>query len=102
MAKPTLENLDSGQLDLMWSMMQLGGINASNTDVDKLIEHADIVRQALIQKTAGQRSNDPRNYVNFDDLGTYINLIICEVLALRITGRLERMYDKEEKTDETV
>jgi len=102
MAKATIENLDTGQLDLMWSMMQLGGIKASNTDVDKLIEHSDMVRQALIQKTAGQRSNDPREYVSFDDLGTYINLIVCEVLALRISGRLERMYDKEEKNNEEI
>ena len=102
MAKATIENLDTGQLDLMWSMMQLGGIKASNTDVDKLIKHSDMVRQALIQKTAWQRSNDPREYVSFDDLGTYINLIVCEVLALRISGRLERMYDKEEKPNEEI
>lgn len=102
MAKATIKNLDAGQLDLMWSMLQLGGIKASNDDVDALIEHVDIVRQAMIQKTAGQRSDGPKEYVDFNDLGTYINLIICEVLVLRITGRLERMYDKEEKPDETV
>ena len=102
MAKATIENLDTEQLDLMWSMLQLGGIKASNTDVDKLIKHIDIVRQAMIQKTAGQRSNDPKMYVDFNDLGTYINLIICEVLALRITGRIERMYDKEETAGESI
>lgn len=102
MAKATIENLDAGQLDLMWSMLQLGGIEADNHDVDDLIEYADKIRQALIQKTAGQRSNDPNGYVSFEDIGTYINLLVIEVLTLRVGGRLERMYDKEEKTDEAI
>jgi hypothetical protein len=95
MAKSTLQNLDSGQLDLMWSMLQLGGIKADDHDVDKLIEYADKIRQALIQKTAGQRSNDPNGYVSFDDLGTYINLLVLEVLTLRVGGRLEMMYKED-------
>ena len=102
MAKATIKNLDAGQLDLMWSMLQLGGIEADNHDVDDLIEYADKIRQALIQKTAGQRSNDPNGYVSFEDIGTYINLLVIEVLTLRVGGRLERMYDKEEKTDEAI
>ena len=95
MAKSTLQNLDSGQLDLMWSMMQLGGIEADNHDVDDLIEYADKIRQVLIQKTAGQRSNNPNGYVSFDDLGTYINLLVLEVLTLRVGGRLEMMYKED-------
>lgn len=92
MVKSTLEKLDAGQLDLMWSMLQLGGIHATNEDVDKLIEYADIIRQAMVQKTAGQRSNDPSGYVCFEDLGTYINLLVLRVLVLRVGGRLEKMY----------
>ena len=97
--KSTLENLDAGQLDLMWSMLQIGGIKASDHDVDKLIEYADKIRQAMIQKTAGQRSDDPRGYVCFEDLGTYINLMVIEVLTLRIGGRLELMYERKGKND---
>ena len=95
MAKSTLQNLDSGQLDFMWQMLQLGGIEADDHDVDKLIEYADKIRQALIQKTAGQRSNDPSGYVSFEDLGTYINLLVLEVLTLRVGGRLEMMYKED-------
>ena len=97
MPRSTLENLDLGQLDLMWSMLKLGGIEADNGDVDKLIEYADKIRQAMVQKTAGQRFNDPRGYVCFEDLGTYINLLVLEVLTLRIGGRLELMYKPEKK-----
>lgn len=32
MPKATLGNLDSGQLDMMWSMLKIGGLKAS-TDV---------------------------------------------------------------------
>ena len=93
--KHTIKNLDSGQLELMWSMLQLGKIEATDDDVFKLIEYADKIRQALIQKTAGQRRNDPDGYVMFEDIGTYINLVVVCVLVLRIGGRLEKMLDKE-------
>ena len=38
MEKSTLQNLDSGQLDFMWQMLQLGGIEADDHDVDKLVQ----------------------------------------------------------------
>lgn len=91
MAKATLANLDAGQLDAMWSMLRLGQMQATDKDVDRLIEHADKIRQALIQKTAGQRDNDPNGYVDFKDIGTYINLLVLDVLVLRVSGWLERM-----------
>ena len=102
MAKSTLKNLDSGQLDIMWSMLQLGKMEATDKDVDNLIEHIDKIRQAMIQKTAGQRFNDPNGYVPFEDVGTYINLAVLDVLVLRVSGRLERMYDKKPIADQDI
>ena len=91
--KYTIEKLDAGQLDIMWSMLQLGKLEATDQDVDNLIQTADVVRQMLIQKIGGQRKDDPKEYVNLADLGTYINLMVLDVLVLRISGRLEKMKE---------
>lgn len=91
--KSTLKKLDAGQLDMMWSMLKLGGMKANVHDVEKLIEYSDVIRQALIQKTAGQRDNGSGEYVDFNDLGTYINCIVCCVLVLRVSGWLDKLMD---------
>ena len=93
MPKATIGALDAGQLEMMWSMLRLGSLKASEDDVKALIENTDAVRQALIQKTAGQRTDDPRGYMDFDDLGTHINLIVCACLALRASGMLEKLLE---------
>lgn len=104
MPKATLKNLDSDQLEMMWSMLKIGGLKASKHDVQALIESTDFIRQALIQKTAGQRSDDPNGYVNFDDLQTHINILVCACLSLRASGVLEKIMeevseDARSKTD---
>lgn len=86
MLKATLKNLDSGQLEVMWSMLKIGRLKASKNDVQALIESTDYIRQALIQKTAGQRSDDPNGYVDFDDMQTHINILVCACLSLRASG----------------
>lgn len=91
--KATVQNLDSGQLDMMWSFLQLGNIKPDVKDAERLIEYTDKIRQALIQKTGGQRNNDPSEYVNSRDIGTYINMIVIECLSLRISGALERLME---------
>lgn len=96
MPKVTLKNLDSGQLEMMWSMLKLGGMKASKNDVKALIDSTDFIRQALIQKTAGQRSDDPNGYVDFDDLQTHINIIVCACLSLRASGVMEKLMDVSE------
>lgn len=93
MPKATLKNLDSGQLEMMWSMLKIGGLKASKNDVQALIDSTDYIRQALIQKTAGQRSDDPNGYVDFDDLQTHINILVCACLSLRASGVLEKMTE---------
>lgn len=97
MSKATLKNLDSGQLEMMWSMLKIGCMKASEHDVKALIDSTDYIRQALIQKTAGQRSDDPNGYVNFDDLQTHINILVCACLYLRASGMLEKLMDIMEK-----
>lgn len=91
MAKHNLQELDSGQLDMMWRFMQLGGIEASKHDVEALIKHTDALRQAMVQKTGGQEKYSPEEYIPLEDIGTYVNLIAVECLALRASGALEKM-----------
>lgn len=88
--KNDIHALDSGQLDLMFSFLKLQN-KPSNTpeDVRVLKEHLDRIRQALIQKTAGQRKGDPDTYISYEDLQTYINLVVIDALSLYIYGGLD-------------
>ena len=97
MTKPTIQNLDAGQLDMMWSFLMMGNQEAN---IPALKENLDLLRQAMIQKTAGQRKDDPGHYVSFDDIGTICNIIVCEAMALYLSGdldRLEKLIEKNEK-----
>ena len=96
--KNTLKNLDSGQLEFMWNFLQLKAKNKCvKSDVRELKYFLDRIRQALIQKSAGQRKNDPSEYVNFDDLGTYINNAIISALWLYINGGLDVLENQLDK-----
>lgn len=88
MAKPTVKRLDEGQLDVMWSFLRAGMVKPN---IPVLKEYCDQLRQAMIQKTAGQRPDDPEFYVNFEDLGTIINCIVIEAMALRLSGALDKI-----------
>ena len=90
MAKHNLRELDEGQLHMMWSFLKLQHKNTcTKEDVRMLKEHLDIIRQAMVQKTAGQRDTDPDTYVDFVDIGTYINFVVIDALQLRIYGGLD-------------
>lgn len=94
MAKHNLRELDNGQLQAMWDFLKLQRKNTCiKEDVRILKEHLDIVRQAMVQKTAGQRDTDPDTYVDFVDIGTYINFIVIEALQLRIHGGLDALEE---------
>ena len=92
MTKPTIQNLDAGQLDMMWSFLMMGNQEAN---IPALKENLDLLRQAMIQKTAGQRKDDPGHYVSFDDIGTICNIIVCETMALYLSGGLDRLEELE-------
>ena len=65
MAKHNLRELDQGQLQTMWNFLKLQRKNTcTKEDVRILKEHLDIIRQAMVQKTAGQRDTDPDTYLS--------------------------------------
>lgn len=93
-----LKNLDSGQLDMMWNFLRLNPRNTCvKSDVRELKNFLDKIRQALIQKNAGQRKNNPSEYINYDDLGTYINNAIISALWLYINGGLDVLENQLEE-----
>lgn len=94
MAKRTIKELDEGQLELMWSFMMMGNQRAN---IPRLKELLDQLRQLMIQKTAGQRRDDPSETVSFEDLGTITNCIVIEAMCLYLSGELDRL---EEVRDE--
>ena len=93
MAKATLKMLDEGQLDVMWDFLRAGMVKPN---IPALKEQCDMLRQMMIQKTAGQRSDDPAANVSFDDLGTVINCIVIEAMALHLSGALDRLEGEGE------
>lgn len=102
MARPTLGKLDEGQLELMWQFLQLKKeCTLDKSHIVSFKATLDKIRNALIQKTAGQRKDDKQDTVNFDDLGTYMNIAICQALELYIYGGLDVLEDNlpEEKED---
>lgn len=88
MAKPTVKRLDEGQLELMYNFLRMG---YQKPNIPALKELCDKLRQAMIQKTAGQRDDDPKEYVSFDDLPTIINCIVIETMALHLSGALDKL-----------
>ena len=86
MAKHTTAELDMGQLELMWNFLRMGEQKPNITALKELCEQ---LRQAMIQKTGGQRSDDPKNYVKLDDIGTIVNSIVCETMCLYLSGALD-------------
>ena len=93
MAKATVKRLDEGQLDVMWNFLRAGMVKPN---IPALKEYCDQLRQAMIQKTAGQRSDEPAEIVSFDDLQTVINCIVIEAMALRLSGALDKLENEEE------
>lgn len=86
-----LSELDAGQLAFMWNFLKLRKENScTKEDVRSLKENLDKIRLALVQKTAGQRRGDSEsNSVNFGDLGSYVNFVVMDALALYIYGGLD-------------
>ena len=89
MAKHSTYELDMGQLELMWNFLRFG---AQRPNVPALKDLCEQLRQAMIQKTAGQRKGDPEHYIDlFNDTGTIINCIVIETMALYLSGGLDRL-----------
>lgn len=80
-----VKRLDAGQFELMWTFLQHGMVKPN---IPALKENLDALRQAMIQKTAGQR-DDPDFYTKFEEIGTIINNIVIETMALYLSGGLD-------------
>lgn len=78
--------LDAGQLDMMWNFLRIGH---QKPNIPALKELCDQLRQAMIQKDAGQRGKS--GAVNFADLGTIVNSIVIETMCLYLSGALDKL-----------
>lgn len=94
MAKHSVKELDAGQLQTMWNFLKLEKRDTCvKEDVRMLKEHLDVIRQALVQKKSGRRDGDPKNYVDFEDVGTYINFVIVDALQIYLTGGFDKLEE---------
>lgn len=101
MAKATVKNLDEGQLDMMWNFLRFRKEPLTKEDVRELKKFLDAIRQAMIQKTGGQRKDDPKEYVPAEDVGTYVNLIVIQTMALYLCGGLDILENALPEEQET-
>lgn len=76
---------ENDMLDTMWAFMQMGGLKA---DYPALKEACMELRQMMIQKTAGQRKDKPKD-LSWDNLERVKVTIICEAMALVLSGEYE-------------
>ena len=88
MAKRTIEDLDRGQLELMWSFLQMGN---GKPNIAALKENLNALRQLMIQKTGGQEPYRKSHEITKDDLGTIINCIVIETMQLYLSGGLDKL-----------
>lgn len=84
MIKP--ERRENDLLDATWSFMQMGGGLKANYPALK--EACMELRQMLMQKTAGQRKDRPKD-LSWENLERVKATIICEAMALVLSGEYE-------------
>ena len=88
--RPTwAERIDRG-LDPMWNFLRMG---YQKPNVAALKENCDLLRQMMIQKTAGQRKDDSKQNADFDELPTVINCIVIEAMCLYLSGELDKLKE---------
>ena len=90
MTKATTKALDTGQLEMMWNFLRMGH---QKPNIAALKENCDLLRQMMIQKTAGQRKDDPQGYADFGELPTVINCIVIEAMCLYLSGELDKLKE---------
>ena len=82
-----MKNWQEEQFDVMWSFLQKGGMKSN---IPCLKEHCMMLRQMLMQKTAGQRK-DKKNDLPLEQLDTIKNIIVIEAMALVLSGDLDKI-----------
>lgn len=93
-----IENWQEEQFDTMWSFLQMGGMKS---DIPSLKEHCMMLRQMLMQKTAGQRKGK-KSDIPFEHLDTIKNVIIVEAMALVLSGDLDKLEAEIESEEQDV
>lgn len=93
MAKSTVENLDNGQLGLMWNFLKMG---SGKPNIPVLKEHLDALRQLLIQKTGGEQSCSKAFEIPFEDADTIINCIVIETMQIYLSGGLDKLENSSD------
>ena len=86
-------NWQEEQFDVMWSFLQKGGMKSN---IPCLKEHCMMLRQMMMQKTAGQRENK-KNDIPFEHFDTIKNNIVIEAMALVLSGDLDKIDGLEQK-----
>ena len=86
-------NWQEEQFDVMWSFLQKGGMKSN---IPCLKEHCMMLRQMMMQKTAGQRDNK-KNDIPFEHFDTIKNNIVIEAMALVLSGDLDKIDGLEQK-----
>jgi hypothetical protein len=91
------EKLDRGQFDFMFSFLKFGTAKSNIPALKKLL---DGLRQAMLQKTAGQKPYAKKEDIPFEDIGTIINCIVIETMMLYLSGDLDKLEKmKKAETD---
>lgn len=91
MVKP--EPWENPMLDTMWHFMEMGGLKAN---YPALKEACMEMRQMIMQKTAGQRKDRPKD-IPWENWERVKVTIVCEAMALVLSGEYE---PKEESKSE--
>ena len=83
----SIKALDAGQLDLMFNYLKMGH---QKPNVPALKENLEAIRQAMIQKTGGNRPDDPPYYTDHDDIASTSTVLLSRqcvcIFRVRWTG----------------
>lgn len=84
--------LENDMIDHMWSFLQMGGLKSN---YPALKEACMEMRQMMLQKTAGQRKDRPKD-IPFDNLERVKATIIVKAMALVLSGDFEKLQPSSE------
>lgn len=78
--------VENDMIDSMWSFLQMGGLKANYPALKSACME---MRRMMMQKTAGQRADRPKD-LSWDNLERVKATIIVEAMALVLSGEYEK------------
>lgn len=91
MNKPESGKIMDDGFDMMWSFLSMGGQKANYPALkDACLQ----LRKMIMQKTAGQRRDRPKD-LRFEDMETLCKIIVCEAMALVLSGEYEEVSNND-------